>query len=316
MKAEPKIAIVGAGMAGLACARRLTDAGHSVILLEKSRGLGGRLASRRTEYGPIDHGARFIKPRTSQFQEFLVRSTAKGSAAPWAVRGEAKAACYVGLPSMNGLVKPLAAGIEIRLQSRVTGIARSDRGWQLESEDGALQIGFQHVVFAVPAPQAFDLLGDLRGPFTELDEARMSPCWAYLASFEGRLEGLDDLPEVGDRRIDWLARDSAKPGRKRSDERWILHANAEWSRDRLDLSWEAALAELRDVFASAVGQAPPQPLYEAAHRWRYALTERALGKPFVSDAGGTLFACGDWCLGASAEDAFQSGTAVAEAILG
>ena len=52
-----RIAIIGAGLAGLSAARALTAAGHTPVVFEKSRGLGGRLATRRTEFGPIDHGA-------------------------------------------------------------------------------------------------------------------------------------------------------------------------------------------------------------------------------------------------------------------
>ena len=50
-----RIAIIGAGLAGLSAARALTAAGHTPVVFEKSRGLGGRLATRRTEFGPIDH---------------------------------------------------------------------------------------------------------------------------------------------------------------------------------------------------------------------------------------------------------------------
>ena len=53
-----RIAVIGSGIAGLACARRLSDAGYAPILFDKGRGIGGRLATRRTPDGrQFDHGA-------------------------------------------------------------------------------------------------------------------------------------------------------------------------------------------------------------------------------------------------------------------
>lgn len=315
MRPDTRIAVVGAGMAGLICARRLADNGFDVTLFDKSRGLGGRLATRRTDHGPIDHGVRFLQPHHGPFGSFLDEACSAGDAASWQREGRDEPQCYVGLPTMNGFVKPLADGIEIERDVRVTGISATGTGWRLDFPDNRYTTPFDRVVLAVPAPQALELVQDIPQLAGPIKSVRMAPCWAYLAIFDRRLDGVPDLPAATGQPIDWIARDNAKPGRAGKTDRWILHANADWSRTHLELDPETAGRELRALFVRAIGRTPPEPIYEAAHRWRYALTEEPLGQPFLCDPSGTLAICGDWCLGASAEDAFCSGMAVAEAIL-
>ena len=75
------IAVVGAGIAGIACARTLMQAGHRVSVFEKSRGTGGRMATRRTEFGSFDHGTQYFTVRDARFAKAL--ETAQGLVRPW-----------------------------------------------------------------------------------------------------------------------------------------------------------------------------------------------------------------------------------------
>ena len=70
MSSHYDVLILGAGLAGLSCARRLQDAGKKVLVLEKARGLGGRMACRRTEKGAWDHGAQYF---TATDQDFMAQ---------------------------------------------------------------------------------------------------------------------------------------------------------------------------------------------------------------------------------------------------
>ena len=76
------VAVVGAGMAGVVCARTLVQAGHRVTLLEKSRGLGGRMSTRHTEFGGFDHGSQYFTVRDARFETAL-RSNATSVVRPW-----------------------------------------------------------------------------------------------------------------------------------------------------------------------------------------------------------------------------------------
>ncbi|MEM6905266.1 MAG: FAD-dependent oxidoreductase, partial [Pseudomonadota bacterium] len=91
--------IIGAGMAGLACARALTDAGHRVTVLDKGRGVGGRLATRRTEDGwQFDHGAQYIAASGTPFREAMAGMAEAGSLAPWDQPDH-----LVGVPGMSAV---------------------------------------------------------------------------------------------------------------------------------------------------------------------------------------------------------------------
>ena len=65
------VAVIGAGIAGLTAARHLHQAGYRILVLEKSRGLGGRLATRRVDGQPIDHGCRYISPLPTNNSELM-----------------------------------------------------------------------------------------------------------------------------------------------------------------------------------------------------------------------------------------------------
>jgi predicted NAD/FAD-dependent oxidoreductase len=78
-----RVAIVGAGIAGLWLARRLAEAGHRVQVYEKARGPGGRVSTRRTERGHFDHGAQYFTARDPDFLRQLEDWVARGVVERW-----------------------------------------------------------------------------------------------------------------------------------------------------------------------------------------------------------------------------------------
>jgi renalase len=299
-----RIAVVGAGLAGLVAASRLTAAGCVVAVFEKSRGLGGRLATRRTDHGSFDHGAPVVNCEAWQ----VAPLEARASCVRWGDAG------HVGLPGMSGLVRPLADGLDIRTEAEVVGLAVEPDGMRLRfgtGADSAPDSGpFARVLLAVPAPQARRLAGDLPGA-DGLDVPAMAPVWTLMAALSARPD-LPDLLRPGGA-VTLAVRDAAKPGR--SGETWVLHASQGWSQERLELPKETVLPMLLAEFEDLAQGRLPRPAHVAAHRWRYALTDRPLGQPFQSLAGGAVLAGGDWALGSRAEHAWLSGQAMAEAAL-
>ncbi len=142
----------------------------------------------------------------------------------------------------------------------------------------------------------------------------MAPCWAVMAALADPLDVGFDAAFVHGSPLTWIARNASKPGRP-AEEAWLLHASPEWSREHLDLDGELAARRLLDAFAAAAGRPLPEPLYHAAHRWRFALPTEPLAEPCLFDAETWLAACGDWCGGPRVEGAFLSGCAVAGRLL-
>ncbi len=312
------VAIVGAGMAGLACAKRLRAAGLSVRLFDKGRSVGGRVATRRVEtalgQAQFDHGAQFFSARHPNFLATL-QSLPEEASLLWRGAGignDWRAAA----PGISALPKSLAAGLEVSLLTRVEAIVRQLEQWVLVSEAGAIIDSFDAVILATPAEQAAPLLA----PFApwlarEAAQAVMAPCWAGLFAFHETLKAEKAAYELENHPVlNWIACDSTKPGRSDEPQCWVAHARPDWTRAHLEAPPEAVAPQLLIALASVLGPVS-EPLLMQAHRWRYAKVEQAAASSFGWDPRLRLGACGDWRLGPRIELAWRSGHELAGAML-
>jgi renalase len=305
------IAIVGAGLAGLSAARHLKYLGHTPVVFEKSRGLGGRMATRRVDHLQFDHGAQYFTARDAEFKALVSEWLAAGTVAEWSD------GVFVGAPGMTAPARALADGIEIVPAVQVSSLKRQSRLWTLVDVNGrvpsALNGLFAAVLLAVPAPQAEPLAASANLFAHDLHTPRMAPCWALLLSVARPLSIDAEYLRPQNSAIAWLARDSGKPGRRADSHSYVLHATPEWSRANLDLTPPEVVRLLNDALVRVLGH-DVQPTYAAAHRWRYALVEQPLGRDFIWDRSARVGACGDWCIGARIENAYLSGVHLAEAV--
>ena len=318
-----RIAVVGAGLAGLACAQRLHAQGCAVTLFDKARRPGGRLATRRADGLLFDHGAQYATARGAGFQAFIAE--AGDLIAPW--DPAAAHPRWVGVPGMSAFAQAAERrGIgTLHANRQVTFISRGADGWRLRHQDAATvrpgavtdageRAGpFDRLVLALPPTQAAPLLASLAHAFAEAAAAvEMQPCWCLMLAFDERQPG-PDTRTLEDGPPSWIARDSSRPGRAPLPDTWIVHASPSWSRDHLEHEVGFVRPALREAFAATTGIGA-EPRLAAVHRWRYARTETPLGRACLWDPAG-LAVCGDWCLGAKVEAAFDSGRAAAEACL-
>jgi renalase len=340
------IAVVGAGVAGIACARTLAQAGHRVTVFEKSSGAGGRMSTRQSEFGAFDHGAQYFTVRDARFQTVL--NTTPGLVRPWSANTvrildelgrvvasalPPKEAHWVATPGMNALVRhwaqPLADAGDLHFQTLVTRI-EADRlqpeRWQLQTEGAGapspVQGGFDAVVLAIPVAQAQALLLSsqvARPLLAELAGVTVAPCWTLMLAFPQAAQ--PTLPHLGPHwnaarsthhRIAWLARESSKPGRG-SIERWTVQASPDWSERHLEDDTERVKAKLLKAFTEVTG-IRAEPPHATVHRWRYAQTIEPLGKSHAWHAASRIGLCGDWCLGHRVENGFVSGLEMALAM--
>jgi renalase len=337
-------AVIGAGIAGLACARTLERAGHRVTLYEKNDRAGGRMLSVESAFGAFDTGTQYFTVRDPRFAQAL--ATAPGAAKRWsanAVRvldafgqvaeaalpgGEAH---WVGVPTMDALAQawaaPLVEGGAMCLAAPVLRIepdALAAGRWQLRVDDPLRHTeqchsGFDAVLLAVPAGVAQLLLrssGLLPAVVQALDAVRVAPCWSMMLAFpQAQQAGLASFGPQWNaarsthHRLAWLCRESSKPGRV-ATERWTGQASAEWSQEHLEDDPARVLAKLQRAFAEVTG-IHAQPIHAEVRLWRHAQTLVPLGKTHIRDAGTGIGLAGDWCLGHRVEDAFVSGLELA-----
>lgn len=311
-----KVGIVGAGIAGLACAAGLTAAGHDVVLFDKGRGPGGRMSTRRvpTPLGEahFDHGAQYFTARDPRFAALVGGWAADGVAAPWPAAGPD---AYVGTPAMNAPIRHLAAPHIVQWSTLVSEVLPDRGGWRLNLADGgAVEVDL--AVIAVPAEQAAGLLAGPAPDLAATAAASVSdPCWTVLAAFAEPVSATADCHRGADGDVlGWAARNSAKPGRT-GPQSWVLQGGPAWSLAHLDDDPGAVTAALLAAASEALGAPLPEPLVTVAHRWRYARCAPGGTGP-VFDADRRLGVCGDWVLGPRVESAWLSGVSLAEAVTG
>jgi predicted NAD/FAD-dependent oxidoreductase len=330
------IAVIGAGVAGLSCAKALAEAGASITVFEAHDTPGGRATTRKTELGTFDYGAQYFTARAPEFRRELEHWQALGIVLPWkarvvqladGVRPVQKAedpVRYVGVPGMSALAAHLAKGLDVRLDQRIRRIEQLGHGtesrWALKRQADPLDPAsieiteglFAAVVIALPAPEALGFLEAAPELLVQVRRVQMDPCWSLMLAFSEPLPLGYDAAFVDSKRLAWIARDSAKPER-RSGERWVAHAPGAWSREHFSDDPDDVRAKLVRAFGLATG-ASIAPVHAVVHRWQHSAPTEPLAVGALWDERVAIGVCGDWCSGARLEGAWSSGQALAKRI--
>ena len=327
----PTVGVVGAGLAGLTAARNLADHGLQVQVFEKSRGVGGRIASRRVgDEITFDHGAQYFTARDRRFTKHVQSWIHDGWVEPWmgrivelapggtVSREKSGTPRYVGKPTMNAIAKHLASDLNIHRQTTVQRLERTaDERWRLRDNHDQPLGTFDVVIVNCPAPQAARLL---EGTGSEIqasaESVTLRPCWALMLQSD-QLSPLDfDGAFINEGILSWIAHDGRKPGRRESGgPTWVAHASPPWSEDHLEADEPDVRRQMIEAFQWSAGIEIGRPRFAAAHRWRYSSPSQPLDEECLWDPVMGLGACGDWCGGPRIEGAFLSGDAMAGAVL-
>lgn len=316
-----RVAVVGAGIAGLTAARALADAGHQVVVFEQAASPGGRLSTRTvrdvekargTADLAFDHGAQYFTVRDPRFAVFVEQWERDRLVAKWTPRlvsfdGEGWEEVapgvdrYVGLPGMAAIATALAQPLDVRYSNHVDSLEPLTRE-------------FDRVIVAVPSGQARALVAGTPALAARLAALAMTPCWAVLAAFAEPVAARFDAAFVSGSALGWIARNTSKPKRDWKIDTWVLHATTTWSAAHLDDDADRVGAFLMEAFEDLVRAGLPRAFYATTHRWRYAVADPPLGIGVIHDPEAKITLCGDWCAGSRVEDAFLSGLAAAAAM--
>ena len=324
----PSVAVIGAGISGLICARTLADHGCNVTIFEKSRGVSGRMSTRRLDHGmSFDHGAQYFTARDERFKRCIHSWMHDGLVQPWRGRivviedgivtaDKSSADRFVAVPGMSSIGKHIATDLNIRLQTQVTHVERSNKGWSIAADEG-IQLGeFNAVVAAIPSHQAASLLSESPDLAERARETKMNGCWALMLAFEQTLGLGFDGAFVHQSPLSWIARNSSKTGCDAQRETWVAHASADWTEANMESTEQEVTRLMLDAFFKAVSRPAADPIYADAHRWRFAIPPQPLTENCLFDEDRMIGASGDWCGGPRVEGAFLSGTAIAGRLLG
>lgn len=327
-----EVVVVGAGLAGLACASALAAAGRRPLVVDKGRGVGGRCATRRVHDQAVDHGVAFFHGDDPEFLAALaaVPATALhgwprqvvGRGPPCQpeafTRGHTRLAFVEGA---TALPKALARGLSLRLETRIAAIEASDGELVLRLEHGP-SLRTRDLVLTPPAAQTLALLpagAELASARALLELVPAQPCITLMLGYPGdgpRPEFDVCYPEASP--LQMIVHDSAKRAAPRQLV-LVVQATRVWSRAHLDeeaSSWQATL--LAEV-ARLVGPWAREPVWLESHRWRYAHA----GSPVMAAPmlvalphGNRIGLTGEaFCAGAGVQGAYLAGLALARRML-
>ena len=321
--------VVGAGISGLLAARELQDAGWRVTVLDKGRGVGGRMATRRFGGASFDHGAQFFTVRDDRFEKIVDDWVAAGAAVEWS-RGFADAEGprdpdghprYRGSEGMTSIPKYLAEGLDVRTAERAVSVEQSDVGWTVGCESGETVTGGV-LLLTAPVPQSLALAesgnyGLADGVRRQLENISYDPCLAVMAL----LKSPSPVPAPGgvqlkDEPLDWIGDNARKGISERPG--LTIHAGPGWSRGHYGDPEEDITRALLSLAGEQLGvDLAPAAVETSLARWRYSWVTSSHPEPcLVASADPALVFCGDGFGQPKVEGAALSGLAAANRLLG
>ena len=321
-RASTGTVVVGAGLSGLIAARELSAAGRDVIVLDKGRGVGGRLATRRIGDARLDHGAQFFTVRSDEFAALTQKWVTDDVAFEWC-RGFSATADgyprYAVRGGMSALAKHLAGQLDVRCNTLVFMIRRTTAGWDVVLDDGSV-LACAELVVTCPLPQAFSLLVEAQVDLPEalwrteydrtiallavLDRASGVPAPGGVQNVAATAQAAPGYTFIGDNQAKGV---SAVPA-------LTMHTDPAWSDANWDTDGAAVHAALIEAAAPWLGDA--LIVESQVKRWRFATPRTLWPDPCWQDPQApTLVVAGDAFAGPRIEGAACSGLAAARALL-
>jgi predicted NAD/FAD-dependent oxidoreductase len=337
-RVSPRIAVIGAGIGGLSCARELFLRGYDPVVFEASDRLGGRCSSRATRIGWFDDAAQSISGATHLASYAEQRPGELATVHAWTVpatpaeeeynqehwdRHEDEADALrtlklvgaVGVPSMLALAEAVARPLHIRLRTPIRQARRRGAIWTLHDAVGQIDEDFEALVLAVPAPLALPLAQESPELAAALRAVRYRSRWVLLLGTE-RPVGLPGHREFEGSPIERIAAMHSKPGRpSNASQRWFVESDERWSLQHEHDDAETVADLLLDNFRAHADRSV-MPNFLCAHRWRHAFVARPSSLPGQSeclwDDEVRLGVCGDSVVASQVASVHHSGVALAQ----
>jgi predicted NAD/FAD-dependent oxidoreductase len=328
-----KIAVIGAGISGLAAGRELVKAGHEVVVFEKSGGYGGRLATRYAGKGnkqKLDHGVPCFTAKSEEFKELVAELTSKGILTTWEgifahrdENGEISESSpdseyYIAKEGMNSIGKYIGRNLDIRLNEKVGGLThigenrRKKKSWMLNFPT-ALTESADAVVISAPARQAYALLNttideiETLKMVREIDEVEYESQFTLLSGYSGVQMPEWNALECDHDIIEWISNESTK--RNSGKNALVIHTTSEFAKKNMDTAREKVEELIADRLTTILGGWAALPDWQQLHFWRYSRVKNPLPHDFMEIRGNDtpLALVGGYMNGNTVESAYLSG---------
>jgi renalase len=331
-----RIAIIGAGIAGLAAGRELARAGHHVTLIEKSRGLGGRLATRYAGDNlevKLDHGTPYFTTKSPEFSGLVAELLDKNLIKIWDDKNwqydgvqllktrpnSIETVKYIAINGMNSIGKYLARWVDVLSETRAGGLTylgnntKKKRAWMINLTDFNT-FEADAVIVATPAPQAYGIIQtcqDETGTLTlisEIDEVEYDSSVTLLAGYPNAEVPEWDLITCEDHMIKTVSNESSKrdsgPGTS-----LVVHSTSEFAINNREAPKEDVIENMLDRLSQIAGNWSATPDWNQIHYWRYVQSRNPINRPYmeIEELDSPLALIGDYFQGNTVDDAYSSG---------
>lgn len=318
-----RVGVIGAGIAGLTLARSLQKVAD-VTVFEKSKGVGGRMATRRIADLSFDHGAQYFTVSDQDFRVEIDDSCGAGLVQPW--KGDVVSLIaggpvrhvvpsitrYVAVPSMTALPKAMSKGLDIRLDCRIVEIDGEPGRWLLHAGE-FVEGPFDWIVATAPAPQTASLLPASFSHHDTLREVGMHACFTLMIKRDPDVSAPFAAAHTSDPVIGWIAHNETKPGRP-APACLVVNSNGVWADTKIDTPLDAVRKCMIEALQRNIAIEATEAESAVLHRWRYADVHNPARQSFLLDRDAQLAACGDWCIAGRVEAAYMSGMGLAKAL--
>jgi renalase len=292
--------VIGGGITGLLIARSLADSGFSVRVLDKGRGYGGRLATRRAMPARFDHGAQYFTVRDPRFQTWVDQWKAAGVIREWFDRYEGTSTDaeghprYVGVHGMSDIAKWLAVGVNVQRATRVLALSRKREVWNIHT-DTDYDYQTETLILTCPVPQALSLLDSAEIDYDNgSGESLRAVCYEKGLALMGRLDGSSGLPGFGGIKVAdggplaWIA-DNEMKGISEVPA-ITLHSTAAFA----ETHWETEDAIRGRLMVDAATPYLQSKFSEfSCHRWAFTKPLVTFGAPYFCNQTLGLLMAGD-----------------------
>lgn len=335
------IGIIGAGISGLAAGRLLARKGHEVTIIEKSKGFGGRMATRyagKNQETKLDHGLSYFSANSPEFQKFVAELMGQGLVKRWGDNfafydGEhlleknpnlPTEACFAATQGMNSIGKYLSRWVDVKTETLAGGLTfigsnrTRKRSWMINLTAGNT-FEADAVILALPAPQAYGILNTTIDEINalkivrEIDEIQYDPCYSLMAGYgDHAIPGWDGV--IGQHSsIRFISNEASKKEQKQECS-LVVQATPAFTRAYYGKSDEEITKALLDELGKIAGNWAATPEWTQLHYWRYSRAMNVLDRPYMElefDEA-PLALVGDYFYGNSVGDAYSSGVRLAE----
>lgn len=310
-----KIAIIGAGISGSTIAKKLSKF-NDITIFDKSRGVGGRMATRRTDIYNFDHGTQFFNINTSEFQSFCSVALDNSVIKEWQGKFAKidnnvvsivndQNSYFVPVPRMNSFCKYIIKDLNVLLEKNIIKIVLISNKWSLITDKGEIFDNFDFLFITIPPEQALLLINDNFKYINTIKNIKMLSCFTLMLGLKKTIDVNFDYATVQGSILKSISFNNSKPLRN-ANVSLVVHSSNEWSDDNIEepivFVKQKMLKDLREIIDLDLDEI----LHQNIHRWRYATSSIREGSRSFFDHDMFLGVCGDWCVDGTVEGAFVS----------